>query len=158
MRTRTTTATLAVLLLAALTACSSSDDSSDDANSSEPTASASSEQRPTTTPDDSEADTGAAELKTAVEAYTEAYFAGEASTAYRMLSARCQKDVNELVYGATVDQAAKEYGAGHPATDVQADVSGDMARVTYKVEGLPKFDQSGQPWVREGDSWKYDAC
>lgn len=151
MRIRATI-TLAAALLA-LTACSSSsgDDSADAAPSSSPT---SAEQQPSTTPTPADA----AGLTEAVQAYTTAYFKGEASTAHRMLSERCKKKINELVFGASVKQAAKDYGPDHPATDVQAEVSGKLARVTYKVKGLPRFDQQAQPWTREGDDWKYDAC
>ncbi|MFF7073825.1 hypothetical protein [Streptomyces pseudovenezuelae] len=55
-------------------------------------------------------------------------------------------------------QTAKDYGSDHPATDVRATVSGEMDRVSYKVTGLPKFDQQGQPWTVEGGAWKYDVC
>lgn len=147
MRTRATI-TLAALLLAALTACSSDDDKTD-APSSSPTA-----EEPSTTPTPADA----AELAAAVKAYTAAYFKGDAKTAYRVLSKRCAGKVDESVYAATVKQAAAEYGPDHAATDVQADVSGTLARVSYKVAGLPKFDQEAQPWTREGGAWKYDAC
>jgi hypothetical protein len=153
MRTRATI-TLAAALLLPLTACSSSDDSDDAAPAPSTTSAPASEQQPSTTPTPADA----AELTAAVQAYTAAYFAGEGSKAHRMLSERCKGKINELVFGATVDQAAKQYGPDHPATDVQADVSGKLARVSYKVEGLPKFDQQAQPWTREGDAWKYDAC
>ncbi|GGS81898.1 hypothetical protein [Streptomyces griseoviridis] len=153
MRTRATITT-AALLLAALTACSSGDDGSTDAA---PPAASSSASTPAAA-ESSAPPADDAELTKAVEDYTAAYFAGEASTAYGMLSERCQKKANELVFGATVDQAAKEYGPDHAATDVQAEVSGDMARVSYRVEGLPKFDQDAQPWTLEGGAWKYDAC
>ena len=36
-------------------------------------------------------------------------------------------------------------------------ISGGMARVSYGV-GLPRYDQHGQPWTREGGHWRYDAC
>ena len=148
MRTRATI-TLAAALLA-LTACSSGDDKPSTAES-RPGAE---QQEPSITPTPA----AAAELTAAVQEYTTAYFKGEASTAHRMLSERCKGKINELVYGATVDQAAKEYGPDHPATDVKADVSGELARVSYKVKGLPKFVQQAQPWTREGGAWKYDAC
>lgn len=154
MRTRATI-TLAAALLATLTACSSDDDDSADAAppaaSSPATASSPAAETSAPPADD-------AELTEAVQDYTRAYFAGEASTAYGMLSERCRGKANELVFGATVKQAAEAYGPDHAATDVQAEVSGEMARVSYKVEGLPKFDQTGQPWALEGGAWKYDAC
>lgn len=160
-----TTITLAagVLLLAALTGCSANDDAATPAPSSTASPSAPQEPSSSTPPAESSGATGeptadTAELEQAVKDYTDAYFAGEASTAHRMLSERCRKDINELMFGATVKAAAEEYGPDHPATDVQAEVSGDLARVSYRVEGLPKFDQSQQPWALEGGAWKYDAC
>ncbi|MFF9205131.1 hypothetical protein ACF1AE_25585 [Streptomyces sp. NPDC014986] len=148
MRTRATT-TLAALLLAALTACSSGDDAPAASDSGTPVA-----ESTTAVPKEHEAD----DLTAAVQVYTAAYFEGDADTAYGMLSERCRGKINELMYGATVEQTAKEYGPDHPATDVQADVSGELARVSYKVEGLPKFDQQAQPWTLEDGAWKYDAC
>ncbi len=156
MRTRATTTLAAVLLLAALTACSSSD--SDDASTTptaEPTADASS-----SAPADTSGGTSGSSstLEQAVQAYTVAYFKGDADTAYAALSKRCQGKISAAEYGGVVEQAKTDYGPGHSATDVKAEVSGKLARVTYKVTGLPKFDQDAQPWALEGGTWKYDAC
>jgi hypothetical protein len=149
---RTRTATLLAAALLTLTACSSSDD----APSTDPTDAppAASESSPAAAPSSNEA----AELTAAVAAYTASYFAGDADTAYGLLSARCAKEITPEAYSAVVDQAATEYGPDHMATDVTAKVSGEMARVSYKVSGLPKFDQTQQPWALEGGKWKYDAC
>lgn len=147
---RTTTAVLAsAAALLALTACTTTSD--DAPTSSSPSAQP---QQPSTTPTPA----GAAELTAAVQAYTTAYFKGDAEQAYGALSERCQGKITAEAYGAVVKQAAADYGAEHAATDVQAEVSGELARVTYKVQGLPKFDQEAQPWAREGGAWKYDAC
>lgn len=149
MRIRATIVT-AALLLAALTACSSSDDDAPVASDSgtpvaEPTVSV---------PAGHEGD----DLKAAVAVYTASYFAGDADTAYSMLSARCAKKIAKDSYADVVKQAAADYGADHAVGDVRAEVSGSMGRATYKVTGLPKFDQQSQPWALEGDAWKYDAC
>lgn len=149
MRTRATVVT-AALLLAALTACSSSDDDVPSAGDSgtpvpEPTVSV---------PAEHEAD----DLKAAVAVYTAAYFAGDADTAYGMLSARCAKKIAEDAYAGVVKQASADYGEDHGVSDVQAEVSGTTGHASYKVTGLPKFDQQAQPWVLQGDAWKYDAC
>ncbi|MFJ8943050.1 hypothetical protein ACIRG4_07140 [Streptomyces sp. NPDC102395] len=149
MRTRATIAIAAALLV--LTACSSSsDDKAEQPNDTgtpvaEPTISV---------PAEHQGD----DLKAAVAVYTAAYFAGDADTAYGMLSKRCAAKVPKETYAGVVRQAAADYGAEHEATDVQAEVSGTMGRATYKVAGLPKFDQTKQPWALEGDAWKYDAC
>ncbi|MEV5659810.1 hypothetical protein [Streptomyces flaveolus] len=152
MRTRATITLAAALLVATAAGCSSSDDSEDAAPASSSSSSS---------PADSSAPAAGhdtAELTAAVEAYTAAYFKGEADAAHAMLSARCAERYPAEQYAAIIKQAAADYGPDHPATDVQADVSGDMARVTYKVQGLPKLDQQAQPWAREGGAWKYDAC
>jgi ABC-type oligopeptide transport system substrate-binding subunit len=152
---RTTTTTLLAVTgaaLLALTACSSGDNKADtDTPSSTPAT-------PTITPTNTPTPAGAVDLERVVDTYTNLYFAGEGKPAYAFLSKRCKAKADPAVYAATVEQAAKDYGPDHPATDVHATVSGDMGRVSYKVKGLPKFDQEQQPWTREGGTWKYDAC
>jgi hypothetical protein len=150
MRTRATITALAAATLLTLAACSSSSDDAAPATDSgtpspEPTVSV-----PTAHEND--------DLEAAVGVYTGAYFSGDADTAYGMLSKRCQGKVTPEAYKAVVVQAAADYGPDHPATDITAEVSGKLARVTYKVKGVPKFDQEAQPWTLEGDAWKYDAC
>lgn len=152
MRTTTTLAATAAALLA-LTACSSGDDSADE----KPTTAATVEQ-PSTTPTNTPAPADGVELERVAATYTDLYFGGSGKAAYAFLSKRCKAKADPAVFEATVEQAAKDYGPGHPATDVHATVSGDMGRVSYKVKGLPKFDQEAQPWAREGGTWKYDAC
>ncbi|OQR63576.1 hypothetical protein B6E66_13095 [Streptomyces maremycinicus] len=148
MRTRATIAT-AALLLAALTACSSSGDAPAASDSGKPAA------EPTVSvPAEHEGD----DLQAAVAVYTAAYFAGDSDTAYAMLSARCAKEITKDAYAGVVRQAKTDYGPDHLATDVRAEVSGDLGRATYKVEGLPKFDRTKQPWALEEGAWKYDAC
>ncbi|MEW2127091.1 hypothetical protein AB0891_25565 [Streptomyces sp. NPDC007259] len=152
MNTRTTAALIAAGLLATLTACGNDDDKP---ATPEPSASAPATETPAaSTP----ADDGTDALTAAVTAYTAAYFKGDADTAYSALSARCAGKITAAQYEGVVKQAATEYGPDHPATNITADVSGDLARVTYAVKGLPKFNQDGQPWAREGGTWRYDAC
>ncbi|MEU5048071.1 hypothetical protein [Streptomyces griseorubiginosus] len=154
MRTTATLAATAAALLA-LTACSSgSDDSADPTPSTSATV-----EVPTITPTDVSALANDEEnLARVAETYTSLYFAGEGEPAYVFLSKRCKAKADPAAFEATVEQAAKDYGPGHLARDVRATVSGDMGRVSYTVQGLPKFDQQGQPWTREGGDWKYDAC
>ncbi|MEU3278497.1 hypothetical protein [Streptomyces antibioticus] len=143
-RTRTRAAVAATtLLLAALTACSSSDGGAP--ADSEPTISV---------PAGHEGD----DLEAAVAVYTASYFAGDADTAYGMLSARCAEETTKDAYTAVVKQAAADHGADHPLTDVHAEVSGTTGHATYKVTGLPTFDRKEQPWTLEDGAWKYDDC
>ncbi|MGW2044831.1 hypothetical protein ACWCPF_06570 [Streptomyces sp. NPDC001858] len=148
MRIRAAIALTAALL--ALTACSSEGgDSAAVGDSGTPVA------EPTVSvPAEHEGD----DLKAAVAVYTAAYFAADADTAYGMLSARCAEETTKDAYAGVVKQAKADYGEDHPATDIAPQVSGTQAKVAYKVQGLPKFDQQAQPWTLEGDAWKYDAC
>lgn len=152
MRTRATI-TLAAAVLLAATGCSSNDDSDDAAP-----ATSSSASTPAAEPTKSGEPAANADLVQAVKDYTAAYFASDADRAYEALSARCQGEMSAEAYGALVKQAEKEFGPDHPATDVETDVQGEMARVSYKVQGLPKFDQTKQPWAYESGEWKFDAC
>ncbi len=146
---RTTTLATAVLLLA-LTACSSSDDKPATADN---TASSPAVKKPTTTP----APAATAELQLAVRRYTAAYFQGASDVAYEALSKRCQGTITAAAYSAVADRANADYGA-QTVKEVTVDQqAGNLARVSYTVS-LPKFDQQGQAWVREGGNWKYDAC
>ncbi|CAM5511943.1 MULTISPECIES: hypothetical protein [Streptomyces] len=147
------TITLAAAALLALSACSSSSHT-DEIRGTHTAQATSPSAQPRTTPSAA----GATELQQAVQAYTEAYFKGDATTAYAALSKRCKSKMPSEAYEQIVKRAAADYGTGHPATDMQAQVSGTLARVSYKVRGLPKFDQQAQPWTREGGTWKYDAC
>src|SRR5690606_32128950 len=156
MRTRATITLTAALLLTA-TACTADDPSGSAPSTPAPATTSAPASTSPAEPSGGTGD-GANAVEDAVRAYTDAYFAGEASTAHGMLSERCRKEINPLLFGETVRQANKEHGPDHPATDVKAEVSGSLARVSYKVEGLPKFDQTQQPWAREGGDWKYDAC
>ncbi|MFM9566133.1 hypothetical protein [Streptomyces turgidiscabies] len=144
-----TTALLAVAgaALLSLTACTSTDEPAIDTAASSPAA------EPTTTPTPAES----AELQLAVRRYTAAYFQGASEVAYAVLSKRCQGQITEDAYGAVVEQAKADYGQ-QTVKSVSVDkMAGDLARVSYTVS-LPKFDQQGQAWVREGGAWKYDAC
>ncbi|MDH6228197.1 hypothetical protein [Streptomyces sp. MJP52] len=107
-------------------------------------------------------------LTRGVEAYVTAYFGDDAPTALGMMSERCRGVLvheaehagkrGEEAYAAAVEEIAEEHGP-RKATDVTVDeVSGDRARVSYRVGGLPEFGQEGQPWSREDGTWKYDAC
>ncbi|WP_330349261.1 hypothetical protein [Streptomyces sp. NBC_00582] len=153
MRTRATTTLAAVLLLAAATACSSSSD-----DDSKPRTAPTTAETPTATPTATPTTPDGVELERVAATYTDLYFGGDGEGAYVFLSKRCKGKADPAAFAATVEQAAKDYGPDHPATDVHATVSGEMGRVSYKVKGLPKFDQTGQPWAVEGGAWKYDAC
>ncbi|MYV40178.1 hypothetical protein GT030_15220 [Streptomyces sp. SID1328] len=97
-------------------------------------------------------------LTKTVQAYNDAYFAGDAETAYAVLSKRCHEEMAPDLYAAIMQHVHEEYGSGHPAQNVKPRIGGDLAQVTYTVQGLPQLDQHSQPWAREDGAWKYDAC
>ncbi|MFJ8546031.1 hypothetical protein ACIRFH_29290 [Streptomyces sp. NPDC093586] len=160
MSHRTVIGTAALgLLLAALTGCSSSDDdTADTAPTSSGAASSPDAGQPSAGPTPSE-DTAPAKaaLEKAVREYTAAYFADEPDTTYGMLSARCRKVITPAGMAVLTERAVGDYGQQDVKRFAVDELSGDTARVSYGV-GLPTFDQKQQPWLREGDVWKYDAC
>lgn len=147
---RTRTALITTAALVALAACSGSDEG-DEENS------AAGEETAQTVEDDAASDE--AELEDAVTAYTDAYFAPDAELAYEMLSARCQDSIQPAAFASIVEGGAEDYGQLSVESFAVDELAGDMARVTYTV-GLPVLDEdlAGQPWVREDEEWKYDAC
>jgi hypothetical protein len=44
-----------------------------------------------------------------------------------------------------------------PVRSFVAEVSGDLARVTYTYD-LKAINQDAEPWVREDGKWKEDDC
>lgn len=161
MRTRLVAAALAAAALLTVTACSSSDSSE-----AKPTATTATPATPRTTvpvpttpttPPPTSPSSEQAALEQAVRAYSEAYFKPDATAAYAMLSARCQQQIDATMYGSVIEQAAKDYGTQAIKTLTVDQLAGDLARVTYTYD-VPKLNQAGQPWAREGGQWRYDAC
>jgi len=98
-----------------------------------------------------------ANLKKAVQAYSDAYLAGKADPAYQLLSARCQKKWTSSQFGALVTTAGKTYGAALPLESFSAKISGDIALVSYTYI-LPALRQERQPWLLGSGGWKNDDC
>ncbi len=153
MRIRATITTTTALL--ALAACSSSNDDKAAAPSTPPAATPSS--APSSEPTPLVDPAQESNLRQTVQDYTEAYFKGDAEVGYDTLSTRCKTKVSAEQYKAVVEQAAADYGPQIVTEMVIEELSGKLARVSYGV-GLPKFDQTMQPWALEGTAWKYDAC
>lgn len=103
------------------------------------------------------AEDSSAALRTAVQAYSDAYLTGRSSTAYALLSARCRKRMSNDAFSALTSAAKKTYGSALPLRSFDAEVSGDLARVTYTYD-LKAIDQDAEPWVREDGQWKEDDC
>jgi len=148
MHTRTTAAVLlAAGLLLTATGCSSDTDTAKPAPAG-PTA--------TATPKQPAAD-NTSDLQAAVRAYSDAYFKPDPAAAYKALSKRCKAKTDEGIFAEIVKGSAKDYGPQDIKSLTVDQQSGDLARVTYTYT-VPKLNQTGQPWAREGGQWRYDAC
>ncbi len=97
------------------------------------------------------------ELRAAVVAYSDAFLSGDSDGAYGILSERCQDRHTQDAFAVVVEAAAAFYGAPLPLQSFEAEVAGDLARVSYTY-AVPALDQLSEPWVREGGEWKQDDC
>lgn len=97
------------------------------------------------------------ELQTAVTAYSDAFLTGDGATAYALLSERCKDRLPEPRFTAEVQQAGQLYGSALPLESYHAEVSGDLARVTYTYS-VSAINQDREPWVRESGQWREDDC
>lgn len=138
--------------LLALTACSSSDDGSGD-TPAPTTSTAPAEETPQTDDEDVQADLAA--LTQSVHDYIEALTAGDTTTAWPMLSTRCQETWGQEGLDERT-QNALALLAGQQAEGITVDdLSGDLARVSYTVGTEQRH---GQPWTRQDGTWRYDDC
>jgi hypothetical protein len=97
------------------------------------------------------------ELKTAVQAYSDAFLTGDGKTAYELLSERCRKRTTLAEFSGIVEAAKSTYGSALPIETFSASVSSDLARVTYTYS-IKAINQDSEPWVRENGSWHEDDC
>jgi hypothetical protein len=96
-------------------------------------------------------------LRVAVQGYSDAFLNAEPVEAYEYFSLRCVERTS-LSYFTGIVTAAKElYGAPLPIRDYDAEVAGDLARVTYTYD-VPALSQMREPWSRENGVWKLDDC
>jgi hypothetical protein len=92
-------------------------------------------------------------IEVAVRLYSDSSLAGDASTAYRLLSARCRSRVSEEVFA---DRAGGS-GRFSPVLTVKAEVHGNRALTSYTYP-IKALDQTAEPWVREGGEWRRNRC
>lgn len=151
MTIRTTGAAFAILAAVTLAGCSSSD-SSDDTPPPAPKEPTASGKTSTAAPTDDKA-----ALTAAVKAYSASYFKPDADAARALLSDRCKAKAPDAAYKAALQDAVDTYGHQTIKSVTVDRLSGDVAVVSYTYS-VPALDQKGQPWVREGDGWRYDAC
>ena len=103
------------------------------------------------------ADPADAALRTAVQAYSDAYLSGDAKAAYALLSDRCQKRYTLDGFSLLVSQAKTLYGNPLPMTSYKAHIADGMARVTYTYT-IAGINQTDQPWTLAGSGWRDDNC
>lgn len=100
--------------------------------------------------------TGSSDLEAAVVTYSDALIAGDADTAYDLLSARCQETIGPDEFAVTVSQIADRYG-DVSMTSYTEDVDRQLGIVTYRYDD-PAIDQEDQRWTSEGGGWRNDEC
>lgn len=140
------------LVVLALTGCGAGGEKDDPTKVS---ASSGTSSTPVASPSPTTAD-DSAELKQAVQAYSDGFLSGNAKT-YEMFSKRCQDRTNKNEFLGILMGAKSTYGSALPLETFDADISDDMARVTYTYS-LAAINQAAEPWIREGGEWKQDDC
>lgn len=107
---------------------------------------------------DESAGTPEVELEQAVRGYSEAFFNGDATDAYEALSERCAATVSLSEYTGNLMAVQTIYGDALPdLLTVDVTVSGDEGSATYTYS-IPELNVIEQPWLYEGDAWRYDDC
>ena len=119
---------------------------------SAPAAPASTEPAPASTPGDDDAG-----LRDAVQGYSDAFLTAQPTTAYDYFSARCQEQVSLSYFTGILIAAKQAYGTALPIKSFEAEIAGDMARVTYTYDDA-ELNQAAEPWTRESGAWKQDDC
>jgi hypothetical protein len=99
----------------------------------------------------------AAALKKAVKAYSDAFLTGKVAESRALLSKRCKDRVGSAAWQGIVAGAGQQYGTALPIKTYRAQVSGNLARVTYTYD-VAEINQDSEPWVREAGHWHEDDC
>jgi len=99
----------------------------------------------------------AAALETAVRAYSTVVLDGESAKAYTLLSKRCRERMTEAAFEKIATGGAALYGTARLKTLRITQLSGDLARVTYTYDKAA-INQTAEPWVYEGGTWREDDC
>jgi hypothetical protein len=97
------------------------------------------------------------DLRVAVQTYSNGFLGGDPTVAYDYFSERCKEKVSLSYFTGIVMAAKVTYGSVLPIMSYDAQVSGDLARVTYTFE-VSALNQDAEPWVREAGLWKTDDC
>lgn len=97
-----------------------------------------------------------AELRKAVQAYSDGFLTGDTDT-YDLFSKRCKDRTNRNEFIGMLMAAKGAYGSVLPFDTFKAQISGDLARVSYTYPDSA-INQRSEPWVRESGSWRQDDC
>ncbi|MFE9957149.1 hypothetical protein [Micromonospora sp. NPDC005299] len=98
-----------------------------------------------------------AELRQAVVAYSDAFLDAKPTVGYELFSARCKERVTLSEFTGMLTAAKQMYGKAMSIKTFEAQISGDLARVTYTYD-VPALNQNKEPWVREDGTWEQDDC
>lgn len=98
-----------------------------------------------------------AKLRQAVVAYSDAFLDAKPTAGYELFSARCKERAALSEVTGMLTAAKQMYGKAVPIKSFEAQISGDLARVTYTYD-VPALNQNKEPWVREDGKWKQDDC
>ena len=109
------------------------------------------------TPSATPTEDSTAALKQAVTKYSDTFLTGNSDEAFALLSERCQKRMGKVEFAGIVAQAKQQYGSVLPLRTFDAEISGNLARVTYTYD-VAEINQDSEPWVREGGDWHEDDC
>src|SRR4029079_16094615 len=101
--------------------------------------------------------TDADELRVNVQTYSDAYLTGQPIAAYRLLSKRCKDRMSLSYFTGLVTAAKQQYGSALAFKTYSAEISGDLARVTYTYD-VAAINQENEPWVKENGDWHEDDC
>ena len=96
-------------------------------------------------------------LRDAVQGYSDAFLTAQPTAAYDYFSARCQEQVSLSYFTGVLIAAKQAYGTALPIKSFEAEVAGDLARVTYTYDDV-ELNQAAEPWTRESGAWKQDDC
>jgi hypothetical protein len=140
---------LAAIVLLALAACSGGGGNASSGSAGTTSAGSAATSTPATT--------STPALEPAVRAYVSAFLGGDGSTAFGLLSDRCQRQVGATTFALVSAQAHQQFGSA-TIVSYRDDVTGSTATATYNMSD-PALNRNGpQPWVLEGGQWKMDRC
>jgi hypothetical protein len=93
----------------------------------------------------------------AARAYAGSFIAGDADTAYGMLSRRCRDTIGRDAFEVAVAAVALEFSTARLEEVTVTVTDDDAARVTSSFD-QPALDQVGEPWLLEDGAWRNDDC